>query len=198
LASAYHAPMGGVLRKIRDIFGWLKFAWALLGWFGWTSIVTGVAASAGGAIWAVIAGVPIPIAIMAGYCTFVGAVFLTMAPMAYRALANAPRQKGIRQSTPNYDEWRQVEILTLLEAAYLWCGYDPHSKFDSPAIKTRLTIFLDAVRRGQLNLAAVGGADEYDMRGWLSNPEGWNSTTRTMLKDFAKNRGDDPLFLRDA
>lgn len=190
--------MGGVLRKIRDIVGWAKFAWALLGWFGWTSAVTGAAAAIGGAIWAVIAGVPLPIAIMVGFCTFVGAVFLAMAPMAYRVLANAPGQNVINKSTPNYREWRQVETLTLLQAACLWCGYDPYSKPTASEISVRLTIFVDAVRRKQLKLVPTGGADEYDMHGRIASPEGWHSTTRTALKEFAKKRGDDPLFLLDA
>jgi hypothetical protein len=151
-----------------------------------------------GAIWAVIAGVPLPIAIMVGYCTFVGAVFLTMAPMAYRALANAPGQRVIQKSAPNYQEWRQVETLTLVQAACLWCGYDPHSKSATSEISTRLTVLVDAVRHKQLKLVPTGGADEYILRERVTSPEGWHSTTRTMLKDFAKRRGDDPLFLRDA
>jgi hypothetical protein len=75
--------MRNLLERFRDVFNWGWLAYRVV----WVLVATGVASAIGGAVWAMLIGVPLPIAIMAGYCTLVGAVYLAIAPMAYRAVA---------------------------------------------------------------------------------------------------------------
>lgn len=180
--------MGGILKFGKEAVEWAVAIWHVLGWLGLTAIITGLAASIGGTVWAVLTGIPIPIAIMAGYCTLTGAVYLAMAPMAYRAISMRPPDAGAPPKVaPDYKAWRQVEFLRLGQAAALWCGHDPHSRQKSNDVQTRLTILFDAVRRGQLDV----------LDGDPSLPEDWHMTSRTVLKELAKRRGDDPEFLKD-
>jgi hypothetical protein len=84
------------------------------------SVFPEIALSVGGAVWAVIIGVSTPIAIMAGYCTLVAAVYLGMAPMAYKVLVSVgagarPVRKPL--PPPDYMMWLHVEYLTLEQAA---------------------------------------------------------------------------------
>jgi|SRR6478609_456153 len=79
-----------LVRRAKEFWSWYSFAVGTLG-----LAVTGVGIAVGGAVWLLKSGVPLPIAIMAGYCTLVGAVYLTMAPLAYRALKQEPSKKLI-------------------------------------------------------------------------------------------------------
>lgn len=190
---------GRILKWLKEAVEWAVAIWHVVGWFGGAALVTGIAAAIGGGIWAVLTGIPLPIAMMAAYCTFVGAVYLTMAPMAYRALAhNIAPEAAIAPPKLDLKAWRQVKVISLNDAAAVWCGCDPHSRSKTSDVKTRLTIFLDAVRTGELTLVVTGDADNYDMQRRRAFPEGWHSVTRAELQRFAKARGDDPEFLRDA
>src|SRR5579871_5010757 len=123
----------GWLTRIRDAFNWGLFAYRLIVLLA----ATGVLGSLGGAVWAMLIGVPLPIAIMAGYCTFVGAVYLAIAPLAYRALSEVPRRTQVAKKppTPNYSAWRHLEAYELQDAAKLWAEIDPNSgsTYDSSA-----------------------------------------------------------------
>jgi len=111
------------LSRIKSTWSWVRFAWGLAAFLGLTGIIT----SAGGMVWALIIGVPKPIALMAGYCTLVGAVYLAMAPLVYRALAQSPANasENRKPEPPNYAAWRLLSDYTLEDAAYLWCDVDP-------------------------------------------------------------------------
>jgi hypothetical protein len=80
--------------------------WQLSGALGFTGLI----GSTGGALWAIVLGVPTPIALMVGYCTLVGAVYLAMAPLAYRALAQSPSNQIAAQSktAPDYKAWSLI------------------------------------------------------------------------------------------
>ena len=82
-----------LVRRAKEFWSWYSFAVGTLG-----LAVTGVGIAVGGAVWLLKSGVPLPIAIMAGYCTLVGAVYLTMAPLAYRALKQEPSKKSKKVS----------------------------------------------------------------------------------------------------
>jgi hypothetical protein len=130
--------MWGRLQKIRDAFNWGLFAYRLVVLLG----LTGIASAIGGAVWAVIIGVPTPIALMAGYCTLVGAVYLAMAPLAYRALGQSPPNRiSSAKGVPDYKVWSHVRILRLKQAAFLWCDCDPNSATTSPEIEMWLAVF---------------------------------------------------------
>jgi len=125
---------------------------------------------------------------MAGYCTLTGAVYLTMAPLAWRVLrtvtlgVKSPQKKD---RIPNYEAWKHVEQLTLQEASHLWCDVDPalQDTLDSSAWMRALFF---AWKKGELNVTYRDGG---------SVPP---TTTRDALKDFAKKHGYNPRFLRDA
>lgn len=158
--------------------------WQSLGWPGRASITSGLLVSIGGAVWAVIAGTAIPVAIMLGYCTFVSVIYLMMAPAAFRALAKgrlsdqAPPPQAPRV---NYEAWSHVDRYTLNQAAHLWCDIDPNST-DTPDSDAWISAFAAALRKGEL---------KYDTSSETL------AVTRVALKDFAKRHGYDPRFLRD-
>lgn len=194
---AYSFGVGRLLKRLKEAVEWAVAIWHVLGWLGLAALATGVGAAIGGGIWAVVRGIPLPIALLAAYCTFVGAVYLAMTPMLFRALSVAPAGGRRHGPRPNFAEWRQVELLTLAQAASLWCGEDPHARITSSAVRTRLTIFYDAVKRRQLRLVPGPGYDSHDLARWTAFPDTYCTTTRTLLKAFAEARGDTPEFLRD-
>lgn len=184
--------MGGWPSKIREAVSWAKTISDLLGWLGWLPAILGILAAIGGGIWAVIIGVPYPIAIMAGYCTLVGAVYLVMAPMAFRALINVPRATPLRRHGPNYRAWGHLEKLTLRQAAFLWSELDPNGDQASADVMVWLDVLFDAVRRGDLKLDETNKK----MPLWRNFPINETFTTRLYLREFAKMRGENPKFLR--
>jgi hypothetical protein len=177
------------LRQIRDTFNWGLFAYRLVVVLG----LTGVVSAIGGAVWAVIIGVPTPIALMAGYCTLVGAVYLAMAPLAHRALAQSPANKPKREKiVPNYVAWRHLESYEIGDAAKLWSEIDPRadSTTDSAAWAEA---FKAEVKKGTLELDYYSENRERQ-RYEKTNPTTDSSVTRASLKKFAKDRGHDPFF----
>lgn len=190
--------MWKALDKAKAVWDRVSFVWMVIGWLGFAGLFTGIAASIGGSILAMATGVPIPIVIMAGYCTLVGAVYLGMAPLAYKTLA-AASGRGYRNSrdeppAPDYAAWLHIETLSLLNAARLWCDYDPHYAPKGKAaskVETALLMLKDAVKRGELALAP--GHEAIDRR----YPDSNNSTTRSALRDLAKRRSLAPRFLLD-
>jgi hypothetical protein len=172
----------GILRKIKDIWSWIKFAADILGALGILAIVTGLGASIGGGVWAMITGVPIPIAIMAAYCTFVGMVYLAIAPAAFRILTRTPTtQAALQDDRPNYEAWKHVDVFTIQQAAHLWCDLDPNrpGTLDTAAWQRALGA---AIQKGELKSKLSGGV---------------TIITRESLKEFGKKHRYDRKFLRD-
>jgi hypothetical protein len=109
-----------LIAAVKSLVDWAGTAFVVLSWFGWTAAVTGIFTAVGGAVWAVVKGVPVPIAIMAGYCTIAGGVVLALSPLAYRtfsriATATIP-QDGSATPKPNPDVWQHLPKFTLLQA----------------------------------------------------------------------------------
>lgn len=77
-----------IVKKAKELWSWYSFAAGIS-----ALSITGIGFAVGGAVWLVNAGFPMPLALMAGYCTLVGAVYLAMAPLAYRALVSVPTVK---------------------------------------------------------------------------------------------------------
>lgn len=182
--------------RIKATWSWAKFAWQLAAFFG----LTGLLASIGGSIWAVILGVPTPVALMVGYCTLVGAVYLAMAPLAYRLLANS----SANQVTPNlaakiapdYKLWGHIERLTVLQAAHLWNERDPSTVVETPDVAAVATLLKDAIKRSEIQVILFGGADSGDYRHAIAFPKDHHGLDKKSLKQFAVKRGYDPIFLR--
>jgi hypothetical protein len=188
------------LKRIRATWSWARFAWQIAVVLG----LSGAVSAIGGAVWAMIIGVPTPIAIMAGYCTLVGAIYLAMAPLAYRTLAT-PKQVETNFSRPDYQAWKMVSVLTIGEAAYLWCDIEPEQPgITIPAkVSGWLRAIIDSVMTGKLDFVLdrsrlqantnTAAAKDYQK----SHAEWQTKITRAELRRFAKEIGHVPIFLRD-
>jgi hypothetical protein len=116
-------PLRKLIAIVKSFVDWTQTVWAVVGLLGLTAAITGI----GGAIWAIIIGVPKPIAIMAGYCTIVGGVFLTVFPLAYRAfsrITTSPVPAAVPQK-PNAATWKHVPKFNLSQAACLLADITP-------------------------------------------------------------------------
>jgi hypothetical protein len=147
----------------------------------------------------VILGVPMPIALMAGYCTFVGAVCLGLIPMAYRALstlAAAQQQTTIPpdiRRKPNYVAVRLMHEYHLNDAAKLWCDFDQNENgtHESQSWQEALSA---AIQRGELKFKPkIPGLTDADER---ADPRWDTIVTRSALKEYAVSISQDPPFLR--
>ena len=160
------------LRQIRDTFKLGLFAYRLVVALG----LTGVASAIGGSVWAVIIGVPVPIALMAGYCTLVGAVYLAMAPLAYRALAHSTpggaSVQFVKKTPPDYKTWSHIQFLSVSQAAYLWSGQDPNVPSEAPEIDLWAQVMKDAIKRKELRVTLGDWADESDRKWAVPYTEG--------------------------
>jgi hypothetical protein len=186
--------MGKWFSRIKDTWSWGRFAWQLAAALGLTGFLSSVAGTA----LAMIQGVPTPIAMMVGYCTLVGAVYLAMAPLAYRALALTPANKIEKKKKiiPNYVAWRHLESYQIMDAAKLWCDVDPNAGTTTDT-SAWMQAFIAAVKKGTLTLEYC--SSEYSRQDReRHNPTSDSKITRESLQAFAKATGHDPIFLRDA
>jgi hypothetical protein len=166
-----------LIKRAKEIYSWYNFAAGVC-----ALAITGIGISVGGAVWLVKIGIPLPLAMMAGFCTLVGAVYLAMAPAVYRVLlrTGVPPQSPVADA-PNYEAWRHVDRFTLNQAAHLWCDLDP-DRSDTFDTSAWVRAFAAAIRKGQLKSISVSGP---------------LIVTRDALKDFARLNKYDPRFLRD-
>jgi hypothetical protein len=88
-----------------------KSAIAVVGWLGFTGWFVGLPTAVAGTAWAMTTGLAAPIVIMAAFCTFTGAVYLALVPMAYRVLLRS--QELPVRVRPNPEIWRHVLQLEL-------------------------------------------------------------------------------------
>jgi hypothetical protein len=185
---------GKWLSRIKSAWSWARFAWQLAVFLG----ITGLISSVGGTVWAVIQGVPLPIALMVGYCTLVGAVCLGMAPLAYRALAQSPANTSPKsRKPPNYRACRLASDYSLKDAAHLWCDTDPLEKGTSDIVAW-FKVLKEKVQNGTLELNSGWPASDERMRyAERLDAEPSVRVTRASLQAFAKEIGEDPRFLRD-
>jgi hypothetical protein len=167
------------VRRAKELYSWYSFAVGTAALF-----VTGFGLAVGCAVWLIKIGIPLPLALMAGYCTLVGAVYLAMAPAVFRLVFNAPISKRIEQKNqlPNYEAWKHVGTMTLAQASHLWCDIDPDLP-DTLDTSAWLKALAFAWRKGDLIVAHREGTPAM--------------VTRDALKLFAKKHGYDPRFLRD-
>lgn len=186
----------GVLRWIKGAISWGNAVWHVLGWFGLVPLVTGLAVAVGGAVWAIVIGVPLPIAIMAGFCALVGAVYLAMAPLAFKVLTKP--QASNPEPDLAYDAWRLVPQMAVRDAAYLWVDIEPdNTNFVPPKVSAWIRALTIAIRDGELEFVLqpteVAGKAEQQKR----NADWSTFVTRTALQEYCKNKNLHPRFLRD-
>jgi hypothetical protein len=194
-----------LLEWFKDLWSWAGIVWALLGLFGLAAGIAGLATSIGGTVWAIAVGIPIPIAIMVGFCVFGIGVYLAMAPLMYRVLMRAAvpiiaemnaadAEKPRRE--PAYVAWRLLDCYELNDAAKLWCDLDPGSP------STRDTVawaeaFKSAIKQKEIVIETRFPNDFRMTQYENEHPAADTRITRESLKGFAKKTGTDPVFLRD-
>jgi hypothetical protein len=181
-----------LLRKAKEAWSWAKFAWGVLALLG---LSTSVVAS----VWAAVLRVPTPIVIMAGFCTFVAAVYLAMAPLAYKVLRQAASdtptgRQSRKPESPNYTAVRLQHQYSLNAASRLWCDIDPNeqSTYDTAAW---LEAMVSAVQRGELPFV-VQDRDRATFE--KAYPNNRTMVTRDALKKYAAKNGQSPKFLSDS
>jgi hypothetical protein len=191
-----------IVKKAKDFWSWISFIWHILGWLGGASLISGLAVTVIGVAGAMIKDLPWPIVIMAGYCTLVGVVYLSMAPMAFKALSAALQPKdnaGANQrilTRPHYEAWKHVEKFTLVEAAYLWNDLEPKAKGNyTTQVQAWIDAFCAAIRTGELNFISVKPNDPGYMRLEKADPRPDTKVSRADLSDFAMKNDYKPKFL---
>jgi hypothetical protein len=95
-----------IQRRIRGIIDGVGTVAMVIGWLGLSAWIAGVGTAILGAVWAMISGVAAPVVFMAAFCTFTGAVYLALAPMAYRTLQLV--QKSPARGRPDPEIWRHL------------------------------------------------------------------------------------------
>jgi hypothetical protein len=178
-----------LLIRIKDTWSWGRFAWQLAGALG----ITGLISSVGGSVWAVILGVPLPIALMVGYCTLVGAVYLAMAPLAFRVLAVSPQTATApvrKKPTPNYTAWRHLNLYELQDAAKLWADVDPNSSGTNDSIAW-FEVFRAKIKERELEIEPKYASER---KAEMDNPTEFTKIKKDSLKKFAERHGYDRPF----
>lgn len=188
------------VRKIKELYSWYSFAVGVSALF-----LSGAGLAVGGAVWLIKNGIPGPLALMAGYCTLVGAVYLAIAPVVYRTLKQGTlrtNQAVETESPPNYQIWRNRTHISLGDAACLFAELVPTiANRMRPDVREYLSALIDAARNGQLKFVFRNSESE---RSYLqadyerSIVDDSTRTTRHELKKFAEKRNHVPKFLQDA
>jgi hypothetical protein len=126
-----------------------------------------------------------------GYCTLVGVVYWSMAPMAFKALSAALQPKdnaGANQRIlirPHYEAWKHVEKFTLVEASYLWNDLEPKAKGNyTTEVQAWIDAFCAAIRTGELNFISEKPNDPGYIRLERAAPDQATKVSRADLSDF--------------
>jgi hypothetical protein len=182
----------------KSLIDWGGTAFTVVGWLGWTPAIIGIFAAVGGAIWAVVRGVPVPIAIMAGYCTIAGAVVLTMVPLAYRAfsrmgVAPVPRD-AVTSQKPNAAVWQHLPKFSLYQAACLLADVTPVWKIPEGDAQAWYNALRAEIQSRQV---AYIHSSVDNQRTWAGayHPDEGTQISREELQRFAERHGIRPRFL---
>jgi hypothetical protein len=195
--TRYDWGMGKLLatiRRAKELWSWYSFTVGV-----GALAVAGATTAIGGAVWLIRAGIPLPLALMAGFCTLVGAVYLAMAPMAYRFLSQkAQSERPVRAPTRlNLTAIRLQHQYTILAASRLWVGIDPN-KVSTPDSVAWFDAIVSAIQQDKLTIQSRWGSDEHMKAIERSDPMTTTVVNRDDLKKFATSIGQDPEFLRDS
>jgi hypothetical protein len=199
------------LKWFKDLWSWANIFWTLASLLGFAGALTSI----GGTVLAAMNGVPLPIAVMVGFCAFVATIYLALAPLVYRTLillGNSTASAGsvstdvllaakdavtTTSSAPNYDAIRHIEEFEIGVAAKLWCELDPRAS-RTPAIASWADAFVAAARRGELEVVTHWPHDPEMLEHEQNNPDTGTLVTKKSLREFAIANGHElPRFLRE-
>jgi hypothetical protein len=188
-----------ILRHIRAAIDGVGTVATVFGWLGLSASIVGISTAIGGVVWAMISGIAAPLIVMAAFCTFTGAVYLALAPMAYRALQLV--QKSPARARPDPEIWRHLPNLQLFEAACLLTDIDPDYQIAnnpgdangwfralSEAIMTKEISRVESPLDNRNHTLPGGGY----------HPHRETVITREALQKFAAKRGLRRAFLTDS
>jgi hypothetical protein len=185
------------LRRIRAIIDGAGTITTVVGWIGISAWFAGLASTVGGAAWAMISGIPASLVIMAAFCTFTGAVYLAMVPMAYHALRLV--QKSPARSRPDPEIWRHLPNLQLFEAACLLADIEPDFQTaDNPGDANGwFRALCEAINTKEISWIKSASDNRH------TYPDGYHPhretlITRESLQKFTKTRNIRRAFLSDA
>jgi hypothetical protein len=179
------------VRRAKELYSWYSFAVGVV-----ALLVAGVGLAVGSAVWLATAGIPLPLVVMAGFCTLVGAVYLAMAPLVYRVLRQTPIvSKPGEDQRPNYAAIRLQHQYSLDHASRLWVDLDARAgaTYDSQAW---YGTFVSAIQQGKLKFVPEHRQHER-IALERQNPGRDTKVTREEFKRYAASIGQDPAFLRD-
>jgi hypothetical protein len=191
------------LKKVKDVYSWYSFSSGIAGLTGLSLIVSPVVALVVGVVGAAIKGVPWPITVMAGFCTFVAGAYLVALPIFIRAETRPVPEpnKAPQPIRPNWDAWKHVEKFTVRKAACLLENMDPTTHLHDPKIDPWIHALCAAIRKGEmkfiLNKEELGGYHvPLDSRNVLTKQQMQSPTALTeipkeALMDFEKRNNID-------
>ena len=190
--------MGGLwnwVRRAKELYGWYRFIAAVV-----FALIAGIGLAVGGGVWLVLhSGIPIPLIMMAAFCTIVGTVYLAMAPLAYRALAQqvSAEQAPVTRSAKspiNYTAIRLQHQYLLAPVSRLWVGLPPSASAATHESTAWYDTLVSAIQQGKLKfIPKKPGLANYEQQ----NPDYNTKLSRVELKRYAASIGQDPEFLRD-
>ena len=173
----------------------VRFAQADLRMITLATFVVGLVVAASGTIWAIELGVVYPIAIMAGYSTFVATVCLALI-WSKGPIFEAEQDPQAKASARVSGAWKHVSKLRVSDAARLWCDVEPGAMLTQEVIAWGC-VLVDAIENGELpcirSEAQHKGSASYS----YDKPHWSTEVTRDALKAWARTRGFSPSFLQD-
>lgn len=175
------------IRRVKIAFGRLRSA---VGLPALVAASGGVALAVFCTLWAIKAGVPLPLAIMVGYCTVASSAGVCMAPLVIRSLAAKKTAAVAPKRGPNYAAWEVVSNLSVSDASRLWCDIEPGCPASQESIAWG-TAMLDAIKRGELPVSSKDGPSQGP-----GSPNWHTKIAREALKSWAQGLGHSPRFLQ--
>lgn len=189
--AALSRPQSGTVRSVSPLV--LAAALALVG---------------AGVVSAVTTGANVALSVLVGYAALVGTIALTRRPTP--ALAPAPQplaeidaaapepppSEPIPTTTTTTAAWKLVTTFTISDASRLLCNVEPGAAATQETLAWGRAL-LDAVKQGDLPLAAKAGAQPGTADRERDNPHYMSEITREALRTWADRKGSVPEFLRD-
>jgi HAMP domain-containing protein len=197
------------LKQAKDLYSWGRFWAFVVTLLVPASMLSGLVVFATGILGAIRQGVPWPIIVMAGFCTFVAAAYLAVLPRFITAVnrlataaeaVNAQRPKK-EPPRPNYKAWKHVEKFSIGDAALLWEDIDPNANIRTVFSASWVDAFCAAVRKGEIEFIpkffSAYSQSERDRIEERQRKDADSSTDipRKELIRFAAKHGERPPFL---
>ena len=184
--AALSRPRSGTVRSVSPLV--LAAALALVG---------------AGVIAAVTTGANVALSVLVGYAALVGTIALIRRPTPTPA-PEPLAEIDVAASEPLPSEptlptttaaWKLVTTFTISDASRLLCNVEPGAAATQETLAWGRAL-LDAIKQGDLPLAAKAGAQPGTADRERENPHYMSEITREALRTWADRKGSVPEFLR--